>query len=933
MSKRSLSDCLNADDTLVLCATARLSAFVRQEQARLMREKSLKRWRTVQTLTVPQWLNVLREEVCLRVASPGQALQAMILTPVQERVVWERAIQQNLGSDASYIFDVAALAKAAMEAHELMVVWGVTVQAHQLTEESRRFLQWQKSFERRCEQADWVDRSRAQQALLTSVAAGDSGLRLPARVVFTGFSRYNPLEHQLRAVLIAQGVDVEDLEWGSEQGRPPATPQLRSYPDKASEVLAAALWVRDNWQANPDAELAIVVPDLAGTRHLLQDTLDDVLMPEVLSPSQAQATRPYNLSLGEPLAQHPMIGAALSLLQSLTNPTRVEQKMVSYLLRSPFWSAFGSEASARAQLDVAMRTRVAPTSTWAGFQSQWHRFNEKRKGGALDVPRLFEHVEACINAISKMAVPRSPSAWAGDFKAVLRDVGWLSGRKLSSHEYQMREAFYETLDQLGSLDECAGQLSFAQALGYLRHLSKERLFQARTEGHPRLQVLGLLEAGGLKFDGVWMMGLVDSSWPAPARPNPLLPSEAQRQARAPSASAEVQLEFARAVQSQLLQSASNVVLSWPRMSGASELKPSSLIDAAIGEHARDVPATPHWVTAAVRSGGAFVQSFDDAMAPEVAEGEGVSGGTWLLRAQAICPAWAFFQFRLGAGRLEDPQEGLDARARGNLVHDALEAFWKAIRSSEGLARLSPEQRQRAIEVAVDAALAKHDADSKKFRIPTRLRALERKRLCRLLSLWLDVEAQRQHAFTVIHTENKVEPSIEGLDMRMFIDRVDQLEDGSLLVIDYKTGSSIDTKNWASQRITEPQLPIYSAIAPPSEGPVKGVVFAKVLIKGPEWSGLSEMDKLLPKVQGLGSKTARKQFDEDRFPDWQSVLTHWRERLHAVAREVKAGEAGVRFEDEKALSYCDVLPLLRLSERMTQWEDAAQLAESNGGAQV
>ena len=51
-----------------------------------------------------------------------------------------------------------------------------------------------------------------------------------------------------------------------------------------------------------------------------------------------------------------------------------------------------------------------------------------------------------------------------------------------------------------------------------------------------------------------------------------------------------------------------------------------------------------------------------------------------------------------------------------------------------------------------------------------------------------------------------------------------------------------------------------------------------------------------------------------FPDWIAVITHWRERLHAGAREVKDGQAGVVFADEKDLQYCEVLPLLRLPER-------------------
>ena len=39
----------------------------------------------------------------------------------------------------------------------------------------------------------------------------------------------------------------------------------------------------------------------------------------------------------------------------------------------------------------------------------------------------------------------------------------------------------------------------------------------------------------------------------------------------------------------------------------------------------------------------------------------------------------------------------------------------------------------------------------------------------------------------------------------------------------------------------------------------------------------------------------------------------------LAGELKAGEAAVKFEDEKLLAYCEVLPLLRLPERRLQFE--------------
>ena len=42
-------------------------------------------------------------------------------------------------------------------------------------------------------------------------------------------------------------------------------------------------------------------------------------------------------------------------------------------------------------------------------------------------------------------------------------------------------------------------------------------------------------------------------------------------------------------------------------------------------------------------------------------------------------------------------------------------------------------------------------------------------------------------FTVLETEEKTSVSIAGLTLNLRLDRIDRLNDGSLLVIDYKTG--------------------------------------------------------------------------------------------------------------------------------------------------
>ena len=138
-----------------------------------------------------------------------------------------------------------------------------------------------------------------------------------------------------------------------------------------------------------------------------------------------------------------------------------------------------------------------------------------------------------------------------------------------------------------------------------------------------------------------------------------------------------------------------------------------------------------------------------------------------------------------------------------------------------------------------------------------------------------------------------------------------------MVIDYKSGRNDSADTWAAERIGEPQLPIYAALAFPDRE-VAAVALARVTRDDPAFLGVAESDGLLPGVKALDQQ--RKRYAEDEFPDWNALRRLWAERITGLAREVRDGVAAVVFEDEKALAYCDVLPLLRVAERQQQWEE-------------
>src|SRR5574343_263923 len=125
-----------------------------------------------------------------------------------------------------------------------------------------------------------------------------------------------------------------------------------------------------------------------------------------------------------------------------------------------------------------------------------------------------------------------------------------------------------------------------------------------------------------------------------------------------------------------LSSAPAVHFSFSRRDGNRLLRRSPLLD-GLGE-ASEAPMPDLGLASQLTAQPVPVEEIDDSIAPPVAEGERVRGGSSLLRAQAICPAWGFYRYRLGAQALDTPVEGLDAAARGTLVHSALETLWRGL---------------------------------------------------------------------------------------------------------------------------------------------------------------------------------------------------------------------------------------------------------------
>jgi len=253
---------------------------------------------------------------------------------------------------------------------------------------------------------------------------------------------------------------------------------------------------------------------------------------------------------------------------------------------------------------------------------------------------------------------------------------------------------------------------------------------------------------------------------------------------------------------------------------------------------------------------------DDTPLPRLPSSE-YHGGSRVLQLQAACGFRAFAELRLNSGEPDSNDIGLDAAESGSLVHSVLHRFWGEMQSSTNLAaKMESGELTEVLVRCIDEAIATENHGSAASWDEAYIQ-LQRERLLRLLLDWADCEFTRS-PFTVIATERDETVPVGPLNLRVRIDRIDQVEGGSVFV-DYKTGASASPAQWKGPRPEEPQLPLYTLLAEAPE--LKALAFAKLRIgEGMKWSGLQAAPYL------LGPKAKNSEDFPVLMEGWRSVLT-------------------------------------------------------------
>jgi len=897
----------------VVTPNRRLAQALERDFDRYQLGRGLSAWNAADILPLSAFLGRLYEDALYSELGAGLPL---LLSVEEEQALWERVIGES--KEGEGLLARVQAASACRDAWRIAHAYGFagSLAGFAENEDTRAFLAWSRAIERACAREGWTDAARL--AALVASHLAHPAINKPSLLVLHAFDLFAPQQRDLIAALAAQGVQVVESAPGRAADRETGSASRLVFATSRDEILAAARWARARLEQSADApvSIAVVAPDLQQQRKAIRRLFAAVLAPDHVLPGGERRVLPFNISLGEPLSAYPIVHAALLLLE-VASGARIEFGRVSLLLRSPFLAGGEAEQAARARLDARLRERAPAALTLgrliAAIECERDGFGRERGHAAPGLSHLL--IELSRHARGHLGGQAAPSDWGRRIDALLRLAGF-PGRSPDSAEYQALKKFHELIAALGAIERVAPRMRFREAVGRLRRMAADTLFQPEANEEP-IQVLGVLESAGLAFDHLWVMGLTDEAWPLHARPNPFLPIELQRRAGVPEASAAASLALDRRITEGWLAAAPEVVFSNPLREGERELSASPLIARepvrAVDYAALDVPDYPlagERQFEASRAGaapGLRIERVSEPAPPAWTPAEALTGGTGVFRDQAACAFRAFAVHRLGARPLEAIAAGLSPADRGTLAHGVLAHAWQALRDKAGLeAAITGGTLDALLAESAQAAIRRVH----RFRpdaLEGRFAELEAQRLARVARQWLETVDANRPAFAVAAVEAKREIEHGGVRVQARLDRMDRLEDGARMVIDYKTGMS-SVAGWLGERPDEPQLPIYAL----AEDGVAAVAFAQVRPGAMKFDGIGAQDGLAP---GVVTLDARRNAAARDYASWDELVAGWERELDALGRAFAAGEAAVDPKHGgKTCETCALHSLCRINER-------------------
>lgn len=863
---------------ITIAATERLARDLRIEANQAEREQAKLVWEAPEITGMQQFIVSLWEQ-----GWPEERL----LDPVTEAAIYRKIVTRS--REGKRLLNPAPTAKQAQAAMALVQHYRLPLRDPSMAEQAEfhALQKWARSIRTHQREYNWLGSADMLRLLIQRLPKWhDAGeLILPQSIQLVGFLDKTPLEARLLKTLSDLGVAVTEDRAGANRA-----PTYRLVRDLTQEdelrrvayAIRAALDECDDPATIP--RIAVVVPDINKFRADVERIFTPILAPHRRWPEHANVPPPWRWMKGTPLVEHPIADAALQILK--IQGKRMALDDVTSLLLNKYIGHAHSESMGRASVDYMLRKWGSRTVQIKGLMS----LAEPDPGRGM-APNFAERLQGMIEHLRSNQDPALPSVWSERFMSRLSIMGWPGSTELSSESWQAKEQVRHQLQFLAGLDPVLGSIGFQDALNQLTDMCTGHPFLPRTDYFIPVEIMDIWDTPGHHYDRAFIVGMVSNALPDRASPNPFLPFQMQKEAGIPACCADTQLVRAERLKETLSSLASEVVISCPSQTADGyHLTPSLLLGTwPLYEEAGSEVAAPRPAPALE-----YHESTFPPVSPE--ELPTVRGGVQILGAFARAPFFSAVESRLHLRPFPTPSEGISAAMQGEIIHGAMDLLWGELKDSATLharADVLPE----LIETAVQGVF-ENPKIVPPYSLGPRLALIEKQRACRLIARWMQrVELERIEPFAVVAREIAVEGNINGLPVKLRIDRIDRVETVNgprFLILDYKTGAEINTGGWQADTLTDPQLPIYAT----------SVDLSAMGFTAPDGIGFAHItdDKCGAHLRANWTGSLDGKGKGKPVEDWPGQLAEWRDQLNANAGGFLAGASEV---DYSALSRCEV----------------------------
>jgi len=864
--------------TLVLTPSRRLARHLLEAYADHQRQQGNCAWRVPRIMSLTDWLEELWQ---LLIQLPISDLAGKRLTEGQEVLIWEQAVKDS--PQGELLLRPLETARAVMQAWHAICEWQIPLSqvSAAASIDTQALLDFAERVNTICRKQGWLGKTDIITLRLKHLAE-ISDKNLPEVLFLCAFESLTPAISKLMAHMAERGIKVQEIY-------PPAinqhAPLRYVFNDEKNEWDVIARWAKQ-LLADGQKNIGIIVPNLKEAWLDIERIFTSTLLPESLLNSEITYQRPFNISGGQPLSKMPVIAAVFTIIQFFCEPLATED--LAQFLALPFLGGSETETTLRAQLAASFIQQGVLSVSWQTLLA--HGEQQER------CPLLAQHLMAAAQIWPSLSQQQTPGYWLQLFNELLKAMGWPGERAISSAEYQAIDHFLQVTLQFAALEEVKSQISAPYALALLRRELNSAVFQIQTENKP-IQILGPLEAAGLTFDHLWLVGLTDTIWPAVPMPYPFIPLVLQHQYHLPHTSNEWELAIAKCLTERFLKAAPKVIVSYALAEdgggGSALIQHIPLADVNTLVLAKSIDYAKELM------GSVVLENIIDHQAPAFSTlfPAELPGGVRVLQSQALCPFKAFAEHRLAAIAAPCLQWGLSYRERGIILHLGLAYIWQQLKDSATLMAIADDDLRMYIKKSVSKAIYKLKFTLLKNSSKPLLQ-LEQQRLAKHIYQLLLLEKKRE-PFTVVAAEESIEITIGPLKLQLRVDRIDQLANDDYVVIDYKSGQS-SMAGWFDERIDDPQLPLYALFLDKS---VSALAFAQVQAQKVEFKGLAKEEHILPGVKPVSKMP---------IAEWSLLLEHWQQALTHTAEQFYQGHAEpLPKNGEQTCRSCHLQSLCRL----------------------